>query len=58
MASQIMTDDERKAAELRGLLGFARGLGLDEAVGRGAPAASASDDARLAEVRKRMFVGA
>ncbi|ACB82362.1 hypothetical protein Mpop_4256 [Methylorubrum populi BJ001] len=53
-----MTDDERKAAELRGLLGFARGLGLDEAVGRGAPAASASDDARLAEVRKRMFVGA
>lgn len=25
-----MTDDERAAAELRGLLGFARGLGLNE----------------------------
>ncbi|GEL41327.1 hypothetical protein MEX01_19180 [Methylorubrum extorquens] len=26
-----MTDDERTAAELQGLLGFTRGLGLDEA---------------------------
>ncbi|MCP1557136.1 UNVERIFIED_ORG: hypothetical protein M2438_001210 [Methylobacterium sp. SuP10 SLI 274] len=29
-----MTDDERTAAELRGLLGITRGLGLDEATVR------------------------
>lgn len=29
-----MTDDESSAAEMRGLLGFARGLGLDEATVR------------------------
>lgn len=61
-----MTDDERKAAEVRGLLGFARGLGLDEAtvreiyetVGREAMATGASDDTRMAEVRKRMLAAA
>jgi hypothetical protein len=66
VASQIMTDDERKAAEMRGLLGFARGLGLDEetvreiykAVGREAMATGASDDTRMAEVRKRMLAAA
>ena len=59
------TDDERTAAELRGLLGFAGGLGLDEAtvreiyeaVGREAEAAGASDDDRMDEVRKRMLTG-
>ncbi|MCY1644977.1 hypothetical protein [Methylorubrum sp. SL192] len=66
MASQIMTDDERKVAELRGLLRFAQGLGLDEAtvreiyeaVGREAMVTGASDDTRMAEVRKRMIASA
>ncbi|QDI81684.1 hypothetical protein E8E01_15170 [Methylorubrum populi] len=61
-----MTDDERAAAEMRSLLGFARGLGLDEetvreiyeTVGREAMATGASDDARMAEVRKRMLAAA
>ncbi|GJE83869.1 hypothetical protein [Methylorubrum thiocyanatum] len=61
-----MTDDERTAAELRGLLGFARGLGLDEAtvreiyeaVTREAAAAGVGDEERIAEVRKRMLTGA
>ncbi len=61
-----MTDDERAAAEMRSLLGFARGLGPDEAtvreiyeaVGREAAAAGASDDDRMAEVRKRMLAAA
>ncbi|MFG7486280.1 hypothetical protein [Methylorubrum rhodesianum] len=61
-----MTEDERTAAELRGLLGFARGLGLDEAtvreiyeaVGREAADAGVGDDERLAEVRKRMLAAA
>ncbi|WP_458438025.1 hypothetical protein [Methylorubrum extorquens] len=63
MASQIMTDDERKAAELRGFLRFAQGLGLDEAtvreiyevVGREAMVTGASDDERMAEIRKQML---
>jgi hypothetical protein len=59
-----MTDaPDQSAAEMRSLLGFARGLGLDEAtvreiyetVGQEAAAASASDDERMAEVRKRML---
>ncbi|QDI83155.1 hypothetical protein E8E01_23450 [Methylorubrum populi] len=58
-----MTDTDTSAAELRGLLGFARGLGLDEAtvreiygaVGREAMVTGASDDDRIAEVRKRML---
>ena len=58
-----MTEDERAAAEMRGLLGFARGLGLDEtavreiykAVGREAAAAGAIDDDRMAEVQKQML---
>ncbi|MGW5960195.1 hypothetical protein [Methylorubrum thiocyanatum] len=58
-----MIGDDRAAAELRGLLGFARGLGLDEAtvreiyeaVGREAMAKGASDDTRMAEVRKWMI---
>ncbi|OHV17750.1 hypothetical protein BK022_03580 [Methylorubrum extorquens] len=58
-----MTNDERSAAELRGLLRFAQGLGLDEAivreiyeaVGREAMMTGASDDTRMAEVRKRML---
>nr|WP_274382740.1 hypothetical protein [Methylorubrum extorquens] len=58
-----MIDDERRAAELRGLLRFAQGLGLDEeavreiyeAVGREAMATGASDDTRMAEIRKRML---
>ena len=56
----------RDPAELRGLLGFVRGLGLDEAtvreiyeaVGREAMATGASDDDRMAEVRKRMLAAA
>ncbi|MGW5960659.1 hypothetical protein [Methylorubrum thiocyanatum] len=51
---------------MRGLLRFARGLGLDEAtvreiyeaVGREAAEAGASDDDRMAEVRKRMLAAA
>ncbi|MER2251879.1 hypothetical protein ABS772_18335 [Methylorubrum podarium] len=58
-----MTDDEHTAAELRGLLGFARGLGLNEAavreiyeaVGREAAEAGIGDDDRMDEVRKRML---
>lgn len=61
-----MTDAERSAAEMRSLLGFARGLGLDEAtvreiyeaVGREAMVTGASDDDRMAEVRKRMTAAA
>ncbi|OAH20846.1 hypothetical protein AX289_27315 [Methylorubrum populi] len=58
---------ERPAdVEMRSLLGFARGLGLDEAtvreiyeaVGREAVAVGASDDNRMAEVRKRMLAAA
>ncbi|KAB7783504.1 hypothetical protein [Methylorubrum populi] len=53
-----MTDTDTSAAELRGLLGFARGLGLDdatvrelyEAVGREAADAGVADDDRMAEV--------
>ncbi|ACK85600.1 hypothetical protein [Methylorubrum extorquens] len=55
---------ERSAAEMRGLLRFAHGLGLDEetvrgiyeAVGREAMATGASDDERMAEIRKRMLL--
>ncbi|MCP2082251.1 UNVERIFIED_ORG: hypothetical protein J2W74_003437 [Methylorubrum zatmanii] len=58
-----MTNDERSAAEMRGLLRFAQGLGLDEAtvwgiyeaVRREAAAAGVSDDDRMAEVRKQML---
>jgi hypothetical protein len=47
-----------------GLLGFARGIGLDEAtvrdiyeaVGREAMVTGASDDERMAEIRKRMLL--
>ncbi|MCJ2031080.1 hypothetical protein MKK50_17070 [Methylobacterium sp. J-043] len=54
---------ERSAAEMRGLLRFAQGLGLDEetvreiyeAVGREAMVTGANDDDRIAEVRKRML---
>ena len=61
-----MINNERTAAELRGLLGFARGLGLDEAtvreiyeiVGLEAGDAGVGDDERLAEVRKRMLAAA
>ncbi|QIJ77133.1 hypothetical protein GU700_22705 [Methylobacterium sp. NI91] len=61
-----MTEDEHAAAEMRSLLGFARGLGLDEAtvreiyeaVGREVMATGASDDTRMAEVRKRMLAAA
>lgn len=59
-----MTDAERSAAEMRGLLRFAIGLGvceaivreIYEAVGREAAAAGVSDDDRMAEIRKRMLV--
>jgi hypothetical protein len=55
---------ERSAAEMRGLLRFAQGLGLDEAtvreiyeaVGREAMATGAGDDDRMAEMRKRMLL--
>ncbi|MBB2964666.1 hypothetical protein [Methylobacterium sp. R2-1] len=58
-----MTDAERSAAEMRGLLGFARGLGLDEGtvrqiyetVGEEADEAGIGDDDRMAEVRKWML---
>ncbi|MEG9501378.1 MAG: hypothetical protein MIN69_05855 [Methylorubrum extorquens] len=57
-------EPEQSAAEMRGLLRFAQGLGLDEAVVRliyetvlwEASAAGASDDDRMAEVRKRMLL--
>ncbi|QIJ76173.1 hypothetical protein GU700_17190 [Methylobacterium sp. NI91] len=56
-------EPEQSAAEMRGLLRFAQGLGLDEttvreiyeAAGREAMATGASDDDRMAEVRKRML---
>jgi hypothetical protein len=56
-------EPEQSAAEMRGLLRFAQGLGLDEAtvreiyeaVGREAMVTGASDDTRMAEVRKRMI---
>jgi hypothetical protein len=61
-----MTDIERPAAELRVLLRFAQGLGLDEAtvreiyetVGEQAAEAGVGDDDRMAEVRKRMLTAA
>ncbi|CAO4184620.1 hypothetical protein [Methylorubrum extorquens] len=56
-------EPEQSAAEMRSLLGFARGLGLDEAtvreiyeaVGREAMVTGTSDDERMAEIRKRML---
>ncbi|UYW33602.1 hypothetical protein [Methylorubrum extorquens] len=59
-------EPEQSAAELRGLLRFAQGLGLDEAtvreiyeaVGREAMATGAGDDTRMAEIRKRMLARA
>ncbi|UYW32539.1 hypothetical protein [Methylorubrum extorquens] len=59
-------EPEQSAAELRGLLRFAQGLGLDEAIVRliyetvwwEASEAGASDDERMAEVRKRMLAAA
>jgi hypothetical protein len=56
-------EPEQSAAELRGLLRFAQGLGLDEAtvreiyeaIGREAMVTGASDDERMAEIRKRML---
>lgn len=59
-----MTEDaDQSADELLGLLGFVRGLVLDEATVRAiyeaveqeAAAAGASDDDCMAEVRKRML---
>ncbi|MBA9068428.1 CRISPR/Cas system CSM-associated protein Csm2 small subunit [Methylobacterium sp. RAS18] len=57
---------ERSAAEQRGLLRFAQGLGLDEdtvreiyeAVREQAAEAGVGDDDRMAEVRKRMLTAA
>ncbi|CAO4152514.1 hypothetical protein [Methylorubrum extorquens] len=54
---------EQSAAEMRGLLRFAQGLGLDEAnvreiyeaVGQEAAAAGAGNDDRMDEARKRML---
>ena len=59
-------DAERSAAEMRSLLGFADGLGLDEvivleiyeAVGQEAAAAGVGDDERMTEVRRRMLAAA
>ncbi|WP_147019979.1 hypothetical protein [Methylorubrum extorquens] len=61
-----MSDADQSAAEMRGLLRFAQGLGLDEdtvreiyeTVGEQAAEAGASDDDRMAEVRKRMLAAA
>ncbi|CAO4183169.1 hypothetical protein [Methylorubrum extorquens] len=61
-----MTDADQCAAELRGLLRFAQGLGLDEAtvreiyeaVGEQAAKAGVGDDDRMAKVRKRMLAAA
>lgn len=58
-----MIHSDRAAAEMRGLLGFARELGLDEAtvreiygaVGQDASEAGVSYDERMAEARKRML---
>ena len=63
-STEGVSQHERSAAEMRGLLRFAQGLGLDEAtvreiygaVGRKAMATGASDDNRMAEVRKRMLL--
>lgn len=57
-------EPDQSAAEMRGLLRFAQGLGLDEAVvreiyeavGQEAAAAGVGDDDRMAEIRKRMLV--
>ncbi|WHQ69488.1 hypothetical protein [Methylorubrum extorquens] len=57
---------DQSAVEMRGLLRFAQGLGLDEetvreiyeAAGRDAMATGASDDTRMSEVRKRMLAAA
>ncbi|KQQ13701.1 hypothetical protein ASF59_19590 [Methylobacterium sp. Leaf121] len=57
---------DRSAAEMRSLLRFAQGLGLDEAtvreiyraVGEQAAEAGVGDDDRMAEVRKRMLAAA
>ncbi|CAO4185120.1 hypothetical protein [Methylorubrum extorquens] len=54
---------EQSAAEMRGLLRFAQGLGLDEAtvreiyeaVGQEAAAAGVGNDDRMDEARKRML---
>ncbi|CAO4177168.1 hypothetical protein [Methylorubrum extorquens] len=59
-------EPEQSAAEMRGLLRFAQGLGLDDAtvrdiyetVGREAMVTGAGDDERMAEVRKRMLAAA
>jgi hypothetical protein len=59
-----VSQHERSAAEMRGLPRFAQGLGLDEATVREiyevvwweAVATGASDDNRMAEVRKRMLL--
>jgi hypothetical protein len=56
-------EPEQSVAEMRGLLRFAQGLGLDEAtvreiyeaVGREAMVTGASVDERMAEIRKRML---
>lgn len=61
-----MTADELAAAEMRSLLGFADGLGLDEAIVRliyetvwwEAQEAEVGDDERMTEVRKRMLAAA
>ena len=61
-----MSDIEQSAPEMRGLLGFARGLGLDqatvreiyEAVGEEAAEAGVGDDHRMATVRKRLLAAA
>ena len=57
-------EPEQSAAEMRSLLGFASGLGLDEAIVRliyetvwwEAQEAGVGDDERMTEVRKRMLV--
>jgi hypothetical protein len=61
-----MIRSECAATELRGLLGFARRLGLDEATvreiyeaaGQEAAAANVGDDDHMAEVRKRIVAAA
>lgn len=61
-----MTDARRSAVELRSLLGFTDGLGLDEAIVRlvyetvwwEAQEAGVGDDERMTEVRKRMLAAA
>jgi len=59
-------DTEQSAAEMRSLLRFAQGLGLDEAIVRliyetvwwEASESGASDDDRMTEVQKRMLAAA